>query len=227
MDETIILLHGALGSSAQMKPLEKILEKDFKVINNNLPGHGLLGEESKFCINIFMEDVASRIPTGEKVFVFGYSMGGYVALKLGLEYPERIQGIITLGTQLKWNPEIAEKECRMLNPETVKIKVPAFAEELRKRHNNWENVMARTADLLRDIGNSPLQSSDYSNINTLVQLMVGDQDKMVSIEETVDAFRNIPGARLAVLPGTPHPFEKADLELLQSLVKRYISSSGR
>jgi pimeloyl-ACP methyl ester carboxylesterase len=37
---------------------------------------------------------------------------------------------------------------------------------------------------------------------------VGDRDKMVTIEETLAAYRRLPNGRFIVLPDTPHPLEK-------------------
>ena len=70
----------------------------------------------------------------QTIDIFGYSMGGYVALWLARFYPDRVGKIFTLGTKLKWNDEEAEKEIKMLNPEKVELKVPAFAQQLAERH---------------------------------------------------------------------------------------------
>lgn len=41
--------------------------------------------------------------------------------------------------------------------------------------------------------------------------MLGDRDKMVTLDETVNAYKAIPGAALSVFPETPHPLEKVDV----------------
>ena len=43
---------------------------------------------------------------------------------------------------------------------------------------------------------------------------MGDRDTMVSIEETLDAYRALPAGELEVLPATPHPMERVDLHRL-------------
>ena len=42
--------------------------------------------------------------------IFGYSMGGYVALHAARRHPERIGSIMTLGTKFAWDTPTAEKE---------------------------------------------------------------------------------------------------------------------
>jgi hypothetical protein len=49
--------------------------------------------------------------------------------------------------------------------------------------------------------------------------MIGDRDKMVRLEETVEAFRRLPNAELAVLPASPHPLEAVDTSLLSAHIQ--------
>jgi hypothetical protein len=51
---------------------------------------------------------------------------------------------------------------------------------------------------------------------------LGDTDKTVSVEETTAVFRQWPGARLCVLPGTPHPLEKVDIDFLSQLIQWFL-----
>jgi hypothetical protein len=52
--------------------------------------------------------------------------------------------------------------------------------------------------------------------------MLGDRDKMVSLEETVTVSKQLPNASLAVLPQTSHPVEKADPVVLSFFIRRFI-----
>jgi pimeloyl-ACP methyl ester carboxylesterase len=46
------------------------------------------------------------------------------------------------------------------------------------------------------------------------RLMVGDRDTVVSTDETAAAVRMLAVGEYAVLPNTPHPFEKIRMPLL-------------
>ncbi|MFB0925641.1 MAG: alpha/beta hydrolase, partial [Vicingaceae bacterium] len=115
--KNLLLLHGAIGAKDQLEPLKKILSKKFNVYSFSFSGHGCFGSFQEFNIKQFTEDTLSFISTNnlKEVFIFGYSMGGYVALNLAKEHPDKVAQIITLGTKFKWNPEIAAKEVKMLN----------------------------------------------------------------------------------------------------------------
>src|SRR5688572_15290055 len=115
----LLLLHGAIGAASQFEKLTQLLQPDFEVFSLNFSGHG--GKEIPepgFNMPLFANDVLTFMEEKQldKVDIFGYSMGGYVALYLALHYPEKVNRIMTLGTKFDWSPEIAAHETRMLNP---------------------------------------------------------------------------------------------------------------
>jgi len=147
--------------------------------------------------------------------VFGYSMGGYVALYLAATSPDRVRRVATLATKLAWTPEIAARECALLDAATIRAKVPKFAAALEARHTaaGWEALLASTADLLRELGARPRITDELlAAIHHPARIAVGDRDATVTIDECVAAARRIPNGELEVLPRTPHPFEKAPIE---------------
>jgi pimeloyl-ACP methyl ester carboxylesterase len=161
----------------------------------------------------------------DKINIFGYSMGGYVALYLAAHHPEAVDRIITLGTKYQWSPEIAAKETAMLNPVAIETKVPKFAAQLSQRHSpaDWKIVLEKTASMLLEMGSRPpLQIADFSQIKNEVLLLLGDKDKMVTLQETAEVFRQLPNAQLGVLPNTSHPVEAADKEHLAFVIRKFL-----
>jgi hypothetical protein len=51
--------------------------------------------------------------------------------------------------------------------------------------------------------------------------MLGDRDKMVSLEETMAVYQGLPNAQFAILPQTAHPIEATDMELLSFMLIRF------
>ena len=45
---------------------------------------------------------------------------------------------------------------------------------------------------------------------------------MVTREETIAVFEQLPNAQLAILPGTPHPIEQVDNDLLAFHIRRFM-----
>ena len=219
MKEKLLLLHGALGSKKQLFPLKEKLSDRFEVYTFNFEGHGGRDTQKPLSIELFAKNVIAFLEENEieQTFIFGYSMGGYVALRCALLIPHKIKKIVTLGTKFDWSEESANKEVRMLNPEKIKEKVPHFAEKLRKDHLplNWEEVMKNTAAMMLDMGRgNKLHDPDFKKIGVPVTLGVGTRDEMVSYEETEYISKLIPGSRLVRLDGVEHPIDKIDREQL-------------
>ena len=82
--KNILILHGAIGSKDQFELLKHQLVKKYNVHSINFSGHGGEVFKSKFNIAQFAEDVLNYLNSKniESIDVFGYSMGGYVALYL-------------------------------------------------------------------------------------------------------------------------------------------------
>jgi len=221
----LILIHGALGAASQMTPLAAALRERFETHVLELEGHGdTPSPHTHFSIDQFAEQLRRFIASKSlaPARVFGYSMGGYVALRLASQQPDLIASIATLGTKLDWSPQSAARETSRLDPATIRAKVPKFAGALEQRHvksGGWEQMLARTADLMKGLGANPLiDAPAFANISARVRLMVGDHDTVVTIDETVRGAQALPSGELAVLPGTPHPLEQVRASLLASLI---------
>jgi pimeloyl-ACP methyl ester carboxylesterase len=219
--ENLILLHGALGAATTLEPLQQALTCSYHVYTLDFAGHG--GQpipEQGYSIELFAQNVLDfmELHQLEQAHIFGYSMGGYVGLYLAHQHPARIKSIFTLATKFAWSEEAAAREVKLLNPDKIKEKVPQFAAILAARHAAlpWEQVMHKTADMMHQLGRKPvLPSAILANVQQPVQVAVGDQDNMVTLEETIQAYRDLPNARLLVLPGTRHPLETIPVGRLQ------------
>lgn len=225
----LILLHGAIGAKDQLTAIADELRADFNVHLLNFSGHG--GDpfpQTAFSIELFAENVLQYIKQHgiSTANIFGYSMGGYVGMYLAKNFPAKINKLVTLATKFYWDETIAANEAKMLDAEKIEQKIPAFAKQLATRHspNNWKEVLSKTKELLLALGsNNVLRTEDYSTINISSLLLLGDRDKMVTLEETVAVYKQLPNASFAVLPSTPHPVEQADVRLLCFLIKRFLT----
>jgi pimeloyl-ACP methyl ester carboxylesterase len=226
--ETLILLHGVAGAASQLRPLAAILGEKYMVHNLDFCGHGGRPIPAEpFSMQFFANDVLQYMSEHkiDKASFFGYSMGGYVGMFLAKYHPGKVNNVITLATKYNWDEAIAAKEVQMLNPEKIEQKVPAFAETLRKMHapNDWKQLLAKTADMLVHLGkDNTLKLQDNSGINVPALILLGDRDKMVSLEETVAVYKALPNAQMGVLPATPHPVEQVDPVLLSFFIKNFI-----
>jgi pimeloyl-ACP methyl ester carboxylesterase len=224
----LLLLHGALGAGPQLRPLAAALSDSFDVHVPDFEGHGATPRRGRpFRIEHFADNVLEfleRTSPGPAHY-FGYSMGGYVALYLATVRPELVLSVATLGTKFRWSADTAERDATALDTERIRAKVPRFAAALAERHvaAGWETVLAETAGMMRALGERPLlDAATLATIAAPVRICVGDRDATVGIDESAEAYRALRAGELEVLPGTPHPFEKAPLaRLARTLTEFY------
>lgn len=227
----LLLLHGAIGSSEQLKPLQAELQKlgfDAKLFD--FCGHG--GREipeTPFSISLFADEVVSWMDDHRigEIDIFGYSMGGYVGLYMAKHYPERVGKILTVATKLAWDVPTSQKEVKMLDPKKIAEKVPKFAEVLKQRHApaSWETVLEKTAEMMLVMGEHPtMADEDFRAIGHRVLMCVGEMDNMVSQEETRHVSHLIANSEMKILPDTPHPIEQMNVQLLVTTAENYFRS---
>jgi pimeloyl-ACP methyl ester carboxylesterase len=221
----LLLLHGALGHNDIFKPYLNTLSQYFTVHTPLFSGHGDQ-ELPADGINIkkYTQELSEycKVNNLADVSIFGHSMGGYVALCYAMENPENVNSIITLGTKFDWTEEQALKESKMLNPDVILEKIPQYAQLLESQHGaKWKKLLPAIADLMIDLGKNPPLENNLAAIQIPAQIMVGDKDNMVTIEESVRVYRSLPNAKLAVLPDTKHPMDKVRPDLLLNLIKDF------
>lgn len=225
--KNIILLHGAIGAKDQLESLSQELQSQgFSVSSFSFSGHGQVPFQNNFGIEQFALELEEFIKTHNlhQPTVFGYSMGGYVALYLAHQQPALLGSIITLGTKFEWTPEIAQKETKMLDSKIIIEKVPKFAEALKIRHgNDWEMLLQKTAEMMIGLGNNNVLSlHNISAIENKVMIGLADKDTMVSLEETTAVFKQLKNGSMHMLPNTKHSIETVNVKLMSNIINEFL-----
>jgi pimeloyl-ACP methyl ester carboxylesterase len=223
----LLLLHGALGSARQLQPLQALVGGVAIDLSGHgsraIPAHGIRFED--FIADI---DRAFAAQGWGQAHLFGYSMGGYAAMLYAARHPERVRSVVTLGTKYGWTEEGLQKELRMLDPEAMEQKVPAFAQALADAHGagRWNEVVHAIAQSMRELAQQPLLTAEVcARIHCPVLLCVGEKDTTAIPEDTQRFARGVNGAEVFILPGTPHPFDRVDLEFLVPRLRAFWESS--
>ena len=221
----LLLLHGALGSQTAFDALRPGLTDYFQLHSLDFEGHGPRKTDRSFRIAHFAENVLDYMDDHHipQIDIFGYSMGGYVALYLAREFPQRVNNIFTLATKFHWTPDGAEKEVKMLDPDIILPKVPHFAKALMARHTGqgWREVLLRTSEMMLSLGKEPVLWTELSDLPHHVRVGIGDRDTMVTLEESLELYRLLQHGELQVLPATHHPLEKVDVERLGRAIREF------
>ena len=225
MKKDLIFLHGALGSINQFQQLKSMMNEEFQIHDFNFSGHGGSPQKFDFSIPGFTQQLIEYIITNKlaDVLIFGYSMGGYVALNASLQIPSAISKIVTLGTKFDWSEDSTAQEVKMLNPDVIESKVPHFAEKLKSEHapTDWKSVVRATAGLMNSLSaKDQITEEVFKSIETAVVLCRGKLDKMVSDSETSKVCGWLPNATYIQFDDVKHPIESASPEILVDFLKR-------
>ncbi len=225
--EKILLLHGALGSTLQLKPLTDLLKDRFEIFDFNFSGHGGKSfNKNGISITNLSTSLADFIceKNLNNCNVFGYSLGGYIAFNLQLNRQVNFNKIITLATKFEWNIETSNIEISKLNPEKIELKIPEFAKQLATIHypNDWKQLVNEVALMIKDLGTNHINESQWKEIECPVRICIGDRDQMVRIEESLRVYRSIINGSFSVFPETYHPIEKINYNRLAMEIKQFM-----
>ncbi len=213
MKPPLLLLHGALGSKKQFSGLKPLLEPYFRVYDLNFEGHGGRSSDRDFSMDTFTQNVMEFLEenTIEKTSIFGYSMGGYVALNTAIKHPEKIDQIITLGTKFDWSADGSSKLIKFMNPQKIEEKIPHFALMLKEEHHpeDWKMVMNKTVSMMTGLSrDKSLAHETLQKLPHRVCVGIGDKDDVVGLEESKTLAQLLPNGALHVLKEVPHPINR-------------------
>lgn len=218
----VVLLHGGLNDSrlwdAQMGPLSK----RFRVVRYDLRGFGRSNAERvEFWPTEDLRALLDFLKIGRATLV-GLSLGGIVAADFALEHPERVEGLVLVGSGLRggrFKPDEKASAARLVGErEGAERYFEAFLQSdllagLRTRPKAREamrRMMVENykANAYMSAGFSqspePPTARRLGQIKARALVVVGALDgrALLDIADTLAA--EIPGARKLIIPGASH-----------------------
>jgi pimeloyl-ACP methyl ester carboxylesterase len=219
----LILLHGGLGALEMWGSNLPALAEKHQVIAVDLQGHGRTADiDRPLSVYHMSDDIAALIQhLGlEKPDIFGYSLGGGVALQTAIRHPKLVGRLVVVSTPIRrdaFYPEILQQQGF----------VSGKAAEMMKNtpmYQLYASVATRVEDfprLLDKIGEAMKVEFDFSedvaNITAETLLVAGDAD-IFPPSHAVEVFGLLgggkrdggwdgsgrPKSQLAILPGLTH-----------------------
>jgi 2-succinyl-6-hydroxy-2,4-cyclohexadiene-1-carboxylate synthase len=244
----LFLLHGFMGSSAVFDHLIDGLKDFCNPITVDLAGHGHSDKHTdpaRYESNVQTDDLHSIINriTGEKVMMYGYSMGGRLALQFAVNHPEKITSLILESTtcgivgEAKRNERIKADEQKaseieadynaFLNSWKQNQLFAGTLPELAKKyddiaHNQDPNAMAAS---LRGFGTGrmPPVCHKLNELNLPVLLISGESDqKFTDIHQSM--AERLPDSVSRIIPGASHRVHASQPDRFIKEIKHFISN---
>jgi pimeloyl-ACP methyl ester carboxylesterase len=222
----LVLLHGGLHTiDLSFGALIAPLGKSHRVIAVELQGHGHTADiDREPSYPNLADDVAALLDHlgVERADVIGFSLGGLVAIELGLRHPARVGRLVLAAAH--YRPEGYHD---LSDPASVRMPTPEEFAEMEQEYRrvapdpgHWEAFTERLNGVVH--GAPGWSADDMRRIAAPVLLLIGDTD-FVRIEHAAEMLELIPGAQLAVLPGTRHTELMLRTEVLVPLVEGFLS----
>jgi pimeloyl-ACP methyl ester carboxylesterase len=226
--DPLVLLHGGLLTiDLTFGPVLAELAKDHRLIGIELQGHGHTADvDREFTLADLASDVVGVLDhLGiERADVFGFSLGGAVALELLTAHPDRVRRAVVASAQYLdggYRPEIHDpKQDSPLLPTADDFAAMTAAHaEVSPTPDRFAETARKTQQALFPL---PGWSDEQLRAITAPTLVViGDRD-FVRPQHAVDMHELIPGSQLAVLPDHLHQ-QVPGSELIAPIVTRFLS----
>jgi len=221
--QPLILLHGGLQAAEMLGAILPSLSSTRQVIAVDLQAHGRTADIDR---PLRYETMAGDIAALMKHLgiaqadLMGYSLGGGVALRTAIQYPEAVRKLVLVSTVFRrdaWYPEvlaamaqIAAQSAEMMKPSPLYKTYARIA----PRPADFPVLVAKMGELLRKDYD---WSIEVAAIKAPVMLVFADADA-IRPERMVEFFQLLGGgrkdagwdgsgmshARLAILPGLTH-----------------------
>ncbi len=222
----LLVLHGAAGTTRhEMAPLIRRLESSFHVVGVDLSGHGASAmPDGAFALDLFAADVRTVLDALDlrDAHVFGFSLGGGVALHLAAETPDRVRRLAVLQTTVDWTEAQAAQMKQRLALDTLKEQAPGRAEQLHSRHANTARLLRRLQAFVDTLPAASATLADAFPTLTAPTLVAAmDRDPLFELDDALALHRRLDNARLTILPGTRHNFAQVPLPSLTPLLTRH------
>lgn len=245
--ETIVFAHGLLWSGQMFAPQVKALKDRYRCITFDFRGQGKSQvTDTGYDIETLTLDAKALIETLKcaPCHFAGLSMGGFVAMRLGIEHPHLVKSILLLETSADPEPEENMGRYRFLNfmvrwfgfrlvaGQVMPIMFghkfltdPNRAElrgELRERMiaNHRIGISRAVNGVINRIG--VYDRLDRITAPTLI--IVGDQDTATVPAKSERMQARIPGSQLKIIPGAGHSSTLEEPEAVTTAILEFLTS---
>lgn len=215
----VVLVHG-LGSRAEdwANLMPQLKQAGFHVYAIDLLGYGLSAQPANATYSIpeeaqYVEEFLSQHGL-QKVNLLGWSMGGWVAMRVALDAPERIAKLVLCDAAgLRFHPDFTPEDLepttipavqrlyRLLTPQPVHMPDFLARDMIRKfKQRNW--VVDRSARSM--FTGADLLDGKLGKLQMPTLIVWGKQDHLTPLATGIAMHRQIPQSVLEIYDGCGH-----------------------
>lgn len=215
--EPLVYLHGGFSDSDELDPVRARYAARFRVYSPDRRGHGRTPDvEGPIDFVGTTDDTIAFLEqvVGGPADLVGFSDGATTALHVALRRPDLVRRMVMISGQYHQKGLLDDLFGSDLDDAVAGMARSPLAE----RHGQLspdgpEHFPVVAAKVLRAAFEEPrLDVAELGRVQART-LVVSADDDVIALEHTLDLYRGIPDAELAVVPGTSHVLilEKPDL----------------
>ena len=224
---TMVMLHGYPFNNGMWAPQFSDLYDLARMIAPDYPGHGSSDPllDDGYTIELLAQqcfDLLDGLQITKPVILCGLSMGGYVALEMYRQAPERVKGLILASTRADADTaatksiresqvtQIRHGRLEEVNDEMIKkLFSPVTVQENSELVEYIREIMNQTTPegavgSLRAMKTRADSTDLLSEINVPTIVMHGEDDVLISVDTAAGMATAIPTAELHILPDAGH-----------------------
>ena len=212
-EQSLFFIHGSGGDNSTWSHQYAALHKQYNIVAIDLPGHGSSEGNGKSDIESYCFWVKKLLDILrlKNVILVGHSLGAAINLQFALNYPQMIEGIVTVGCGMKMPVNPAIFELLKTNPvESVEL-ICKFSVAEENREKFMAPLMKSLTKARIDVVQGDLSACDkfdltqeISKISLKALVICGAQDKMTPPDLSRQISESISGAKLCLIEGAGH-----------------------
>ena len=225
----LVVLHGALGSTElETDRLVAHWETSFRVVALDFSGHGASASSTDTpAWATYTDDVTALVEhlALHDVRLFGFSMGGGVALAAAARHPDRISRLAVHATHVQWE---SEDVGRMVPPMLAALDAPdgRWATRLRETHGpSWRDRVHQLVGFTRGLPEAWISDDALASIRQPTLVSAGDADRYFDVRHAVHLYRTLRSAHLWIVPGLDHPIQGVPLSSFATTVATHLDAT--
>lgn len=214
----LVVLHGSFMTIQGMQPLVSKLADTRQVIAVEVQGHGHTADADRpFTYEQMADDVAALLRHLEigSADIYGYSMGGSIALQVAIRHPELVRKLVIVAAAFNSDGMYPESRAAIASITPELFAGSPFEAAYQEVAPNPEDFPTLVEKLLRlDTAGQDWSTETIQSIKAPLLIVLGDVDG-IRPEHAIDMFRlfgggvqgdlaGMPDSQLAILPGTNH-----------------------
>lgn len=223
----LVYLHGGFSDASEVDAVLARYTAHFRVFVPERRGHGRTPDtDGPFDYRLFAADTVAFLETvvGGPAHLVGYSDGATTALHIALDRPDLVRDLVMISGQFHHEGLLPD----MFGDDPAAAAAGMAEMPLAERYaaispNGPEHFVPVAEKVIRMAMTEPtLDAADLGRVGART-LVVSADDDVVALEHSLALYRGIPGAELAVVPGTSHVLIVEKPELVADLVLGFLT----